>query len=548
MKFLRVWLKQIGFSVVNRRGSEKAPMRLPLLLGISLLLTPLAARADLSPFQDTLFGNGSAGPYQLSWQHIPGQLVSISKGGQNLVLALDYTVDADSGNVSFTHPLAVGTVLVAKYQYDTGLSTHVPQSTSVPLSYNMTAAKQTNLFISGAFQNSDQPQADPLAHLNMGIKSAIQGVHGTSVSGQMLYSAGPTGQAGGADRSAASVDARTDAGRNLHLSMNWYRAGNNFDSSAASGLTPGASHLQLGANGALSKQVQASVAHTEDQSPGQTHTSDNLNVTAAPAKNLQIGATMTTQDEINKTASINAQAGVTKQISMSASASQTVQGDNSSNQQQVGVNLNPSDKVQLSTSVVTNKGNDTTTQAASVSATVKPVNAVRVDATFVDRSTDQDDTNASHFLDTTSATLTLSPVKALSVIGRYGQNVADGSGNAQPVLLRGLGLQSTLGCLTVQGGYDWSEATNTSLVSTQLSLGIGMRVCGTFLNAGYVQNVASASTPTAQTTQTYTVSLSHSVSDRVSLSVNGSLSQQAIQGSTQPAPNLTTSANIGVKF
>ena len=523
-------------------------MRLPLLLGISLLLSAPAARADLAPCEDTLLGNGSTGPYQLSWQHIPGQLVSVSEGGQNLVLALDYSVDPDSGSVSFTHPLPAGTPVAVKYQYDPALSNRVQHSMSVPLAYNMTAARQTDIFLSGAIQNSDQSQSDGLAHLNLGVKSAIQAAHGTAISGQMLYSAVPAGQASGAqDRSAASLDARTDAGRNLHLSMDWSRAGDKFDNSSG-GLAPGTAHLQIGANGALSSQLQASAAHVEDQSAGQTHTSDNLNLTAAPAKNVQIGAAMSTQDLVNKTSSINAQAGVTREISVSASASQSVQGDNSSNQQQIGVNLKPSDKVQVATSVVTNKANDVTTQATSVSATVKPIDALRVDATYIDRSTDQQDTNASHFLDTTTAQVTLSPIKAISVFGKYGQNVADGSGNAQPVMLRGLGLQSTLGCLTVQGGYDWSQATDTSLVSTQLTLGIGMRVCGTFLNAGYVQSVASAATPAALSTQTYTVSLSHSVSDRVSLSVNGSLSQQAVQGPTQPSANLTTSANIGVKF
>lgn len=528
--------------MISRRSSFAA------IITLVAFLAP-AAHADLAPFQESLLGNGTAGPYQLSWQQIPGQLLTVSKGGQNLVLGLDYNVDAGGGTITFTQALPADATAFVHYQYDTVTSVRVQRPISLPLSYNLEANQQTDLFMTGALQNTGETTGNGLAHLNLGVKSALQAANGTTFKAQMLYSAVSPGQAptGAADRSGASVDAQTNAGKNVKLTMNWSRAGDQFDSAGTSGLATGASHFQVGANGTISKQMSASMTQSQDETNGVSHTTNNLSVTAAPDPKLKLNATVNTVDETNRTSSLNAQAGVTKTVSLSASVSQAQAGGDHSNQQQVGVNLTPSDKVQVSTNLTTKKNADVTSQATAVNATVLPVKVVRVEAGYVDRSTSPNDTDFHNSLDTTTAKVTVSPVKALSVVGQYGQNTADGSGMPQPVVLRGLGLQSTLGSFTLQGGYNWSQATDTSLISTQLSLGVGMKLASLAVNANYTGCVASASTPTEQTTQTYTLSVSHSLSDRLSLSVNGSVSQ-AVQGTGVTASNVTTTANLGMKF
>ena len=525
-------------------------MRLQKLLGFAALLMPGAAHAAVLPFNESIIGNGSAGPYQLTWQHISPQFVVVSQGGQNMVPGLDYTVNGDGGAVQFTRPLPKDSTLFVSYNYDSDHSNRIVRPISMPLSYSLEAARQTNVFVAGSLQNSGRNMSDGLSHLNVGMKSSIQGANGTTVNGRILYSAVPkAGQSSGAsDRSGMAIDAQTNAGKNVHMTMNWSRAGEQFDNAGADGLAPGTGHLQVGISGALTKELSASMTQTQDDVRGKTQTTNTLNVAAKPTDKISLSANVNSVGDTNRTSTLSAQAGITKEVSVTASATQTQNGDNHSNQQQVGVDLKPSDKLQVSTAVVTHDENSITTQVAAVNATIKPLDNVRVDAGYIDRSTDADDTNTAHSLDTKRAQLTLTPVRTLSLTGQYVENGADGGGNPQPTLMRGLGLQSSLGSLTLRGGYNWLQATNTSLVTTQMTLGLGLRLSRMTLSADYTGNVASASTPSEQANQNYNLSVSHSVNDRLLISVNGSLQQSAIAGTGQTASNVTTTANLGLKF
>jgi len=133
-------------------------------------------------------------------------------------------------------------------------------------------------------------------------------------------------------------------------------------------------------------------------------------------------------------------------------------------------------------------------------------------------------------------------------MGKYGQNVDDGSGNPQPLVLHGVGVQSTMGALSVQTGCNWTQSTTTPSTTTQLTVGLGVHVGHTAVSANYSGSVATCPSQTAQQTQTYTVSLNHSLTNRVVLSVNGSVTQASIPNSTQSSQNFSTTANLGIKF
>src|SRR5438105_3797766 len=68
--------------------------------------------------RELLFGNGTGGPYPLSWtQVVPGtEAVRVDRRPAHY--GLDYLLDYPRGTVQFTRPLARGSVAEVEYRYD----------------------------------------------------------------------------------------------------------------------------------------------------------------------------------------------------------------------------------------------------------------------------------------------------------------------------------------------------------------------------------------------------------------------------------------------
>jgi len=510
------------------------------ILALFLLLSACsAAHAVMLPVQDCLIGNGTTGPYRLSWENISPLMVCVSVNNQNMAVGLDYTVNGDAGTVTFLLPVPASSAMVVQYDCDPSQSTRVTSDGSIPLQLNYAASQQSSLFLQGALQGEGAPE------LNLGIRT-IQSAKDAGLTGQFLYSAvAPQGSDMG-NSFAAILHAQADPNKETHFSLDWSDAGSHFINAGAGSVTPGDDHFVVVAKEDISKQVTATVTNTQDDTNGVIQATNVVNVAATPDPHLKILGSVTDAGSNNEVASINAQDGVSKTVTMTESTVQTDQPANHNLTQQIGVNVTPSKVLQVQGSV--SAATDQSATVASVSTTYQPVTQIKVDAGYEDRNAASSDTNPQHFLDTTRVALTITPAKNLIVTGKYGQNVDDGSGNPQPIVLRGVGIQSNMGKLSLQSACNWTQSTTTPLLTTEFSVGLGMHLGHTAVSANYDGSVSAAPAQSAQQTQTYTLSLNHSLTNRVSLSVNGSVTQASVPNTCQVTENYSTTANLGIKF
>src|SRR5579872_2530735 len=96
-------------------------------------LKPAVAQSGLMTQNDVIVGNGTPGPYSLTWKNITSQTVAISEAGSSLVTAVDYTVDPLQGQVTFSHPLADKAIAVAAYQYDPATAQRTSSQVVLPV-------------------------------------------------------------------------------------------------------------------------------------------------------------------------------------------------------------------------------------------------------------------------------------------------------------------------------------------------------------------------------------------------------------------------------
>jgi hypothetical protein len=543
----------------------------------------------------------------LSWQHVNPLLVSVDVNNQPVACGLDYTVNGDSGTVTFATPIPLNSSVTVSYDYDTLRSTKTSSgSANIPLQLNYAASEQSSLFLQGSLQKQG------MSKLNLGMKTT-ETLGSLGMNGQFMYSALSNGGSDAADRFAAILHSALTPDSRTHITMDWTDAGKNFDNSGNSAIAAGDNHIQIAATETLSKQLTTSDTAVQDirngvtqstntlsiaaapdkhvsflvtqkdtdSSNGPKQSTDVITVTAAPAKNLNMTATQTDTSSSNgpdqstnvvavnatpdphlkiganlidtstgsQTASVNAQAGLSKEVNVTASAAQSDQPTDHNTKQNIAVNIVPNNNLQVAGAVSTVTDNAVTAQVTSVSTSFQPISQIKVDAGYEDRNASANDTNAQHFLDTTRVQVTITPAKDLSLTGKYGENVDDGGGNPQPQILHGVSVQSKVGSVSLQSGCNWTQSTTTTpLSTTQLNVGVGVHMGHSAISANYTGSVVESPSQSTQQTQTYTLSFNHSLTNKIQLSVNGSMTQATTPNSCQISQNYTTTANLGMRF
>lgn len=566
--------------------------RTALLTTLGLLLT-LPGACAAPPVQDICFGNGTPGPFSLSWKHLTPGTESVSVNGLPQLRGLDYTLDADNGVVTFARALPARSVAAVTYEPDPAQAQRSDNGRTIPLSVDLLRGEH-GYFSFNALGKQGQ---DTSGNLTLGVGAGWQGGRNAQVSSHFFYTpvtAALSDRSAEADspakRMGLSVAGSTTAANWALFSFGFARAGVGLENAGDDSLRAGQQLFTLSSRLAPAKTVQAQVSFRQSSPTDGPHagttTDTSVALTVTPSDKTQIGASLaqsgTGASGMTQTQGLTVDAHPTTALEVSASydgkdapgtagdsqtlnlktvltpaktvsvetwAGQSRLGTATTNQQSVQLSLTPRPTVQLGAGLaLRQKGtggspDSLSTAVASVNGTLRPLSFVEFSGSYKSRMAPAKDTDIGDLFDTGAARVALSPFKSLRLVGTYAQNPDDDSDALQRLSRKGLGLETTFGALGLSGGYDWSRRYDAPDVEETIHADLGLRFSpATQLTFGF-QTRQNALDPSTSQSVAYTVGFTHSLGDRFSLSLNGKRQQ-----SSASASDYNASANLGMKF
>ena len=559
------------------------------LLAASLLCLALVrpCRADTPSVQDVCIGNGSPGPYTLSWKHVRIGTEAVQVNGLPQMRGLDYTLDADDGTLTFTRDLSAQTAIAITYQRDPNQAERNGQGQTIPLSVDLLRGEHGYFSFNALGKPGDTDRGD----LTLGMGFGLSGGAGTQVSTRFFFA--PVTADGGAasawQRTGLTVGGSAKTGEWGLFSFGLARAGVSLGDAGESGPQAGQESLTLGSRLTLIKQVQAKfdyeAARPTEGSAAQGTAKTGFDVTVTPSDKTQMQASVgqsaagtggttqaldlsaTTQatDKMQVSASYdgkNAPGTASdsqvialktvlkpgKTFSLETDAGRTTLGTATTDQQAVSMTLTPRETLQLNAGLsLRQKGvagaNSVGTAVASVSGTMRPLSFLEFSGSYKSRMAPDTDTDVNDTFDTSAAKVSLSPLKSVHFVGTYAQNPDDDQSVLQRLAKKGVGLETSLGALGLSGGYDWCRHYDSLDVEETIHADLGLRFsAATQLKIGF-QTQQNRLDAQAQPDTAYTVGFTHSLGDRFSLALNGKRQQSAAA-----QPDYDASANLGMKF
>lgn len=552
------------------------------------LLTP-AARADTTRVSDVCVGTGAAGPYTLSWTKVLPGTETIQVNGIPQMRGLDYAVDADKGTVTFTRPLPAQSVAAVTYLHDDGAGQRNTVNRTIPLSMDLVRGDKGYFSLSALGK-----QSDSAGNVTLGIGAGLSGGQNAQISSRLMFSpvtaAGDTASAD--KRLGLALSGSANASNWGQFSLGLSRVGSGVQDTGSADAAIGQQRLSLRGLLTPTRQLRAEVRFDQSRladnsdaptttntalaltmtptsrtnlaaSLAQTATGENgqtqtvgLSIDTRPADTLKISAAFSGKDApggASDTQAVSLKTVLTpaKTLSLETAAGQSRTASSLTDNQSVKVTLNPFTAVQLNagltlqqTAAVGTDASPLATSVASVGGTLRPVSFLELSGTYKSRSASAADTNINDLFDTSTARVAFKPMSGFSVVGTYALNPDDGGTTLQRQARRGLGLETHLGALGLSGGCDWTQGYDTPTDQQTVRANLGLRFsAATQLLVGYqctqdlLQSAASPATA-------YTIGFTHSLGDRLSLSVNG----KRIQDASAANADYNASANLGIKF
>ncbi len=558
-------------------------------IALLILLLARSGAALTPPVQDVCLGNGTSGPYTLSWNHIEPGTETVQINGLTQMRGLDYTLDTDSGAITFTRDLPARSAAQVTYDLDPVQSQRSNAGQTIPLSVDLLRGQHGYFSFNALGKSGDSAKSD----LTVGVGMGWNGGANTQLSTRFFYapvSAAPDAATESpAKRMGLAVAGSAGAGQWGLFSFGFARAGVSLGDTSDSSLQAGQQTLTLGSRLTPAKQVQADFQFTQsqptDDPSAKTTDKTSLALTVTPSDKTQVQANLaqsetggsgttqtlnlsasaqpTAQMQVNATydgknapgAAEDSQAIALKTVltpgktlSLETDAAHSQVGTATTNQQAVSVTLTPHAAIQLYAGLALRQtdapGSDPLgTAVASVSGSLRPVSFLEFSGSYKNRMAPATDPDVNDQFDTSTAKVALSPLKTVHLVGTYAQNPDDDSAALQRLAKRGVGLETSLGALGLSGGYDWARHYDSPDVEQTVHADLGLRFsAATNLTVGFQtrQNALAASTPPDTA---YTVGFTHTLGDRFSLSLNGKRQQTAAA-----QPNYDASANLGMKF
>ncbi len=551
---------------------------------------PSACRADTPPVQDIFVGGGTPGPFALSWNNVQLNTETVAVNQQAQLRGLDYTLDADAGTVTFTHPLPASAAIEVTYSTLPSVSQRTGRQQTVPLSVDLLRDQHGYFSLDAlgtAAGNSD--------NLTVGAGLGWHGGANDQISSRFVYTpiaASASGTAPAGDRTGISLSGTAGAGQWGVFSAGFSRAGAGADTGSDSSFQSGREVVTLGSTLTPSKTIQARLSFSRSDALNST-----TNASDAASTSLALALTVTPTDKTKvqadlaetsagangtlQTTAVSVDTQATKSLAVSAdfhdqnqpgmagdsrtlslktvltpsntyslqtSADQSHLGTATTDQQSVTLALNPKSTVQLSAGFSMrqklSEGADTVqTSEATAYGSLHPLPMLEITGSYKSRLAPASDTNPKYF-DTSAAQVAFTPIKTFKLTGTYSQNPEDGTDTLQHLARRGVGLETSFGALGLSGGCDWSRTYGTPDAQETIHAALGLRFSNaTQLSVTYQtqQDRLDASVPLATA---YTVGFTHTLGDRFSLSLTGKRQQSA----TAASPNYNAAASLGMKF
>ncbi len=227
-------------SVLSQNSASDIPInRLSAVGGGVSSLLSIFDRPNLTQ-SDILFGNGTSGPYRLSWKGIHTGTETVWKESIRLHRDADYIFDYDSGSISFSAPLLSGQLIRIVYRCDRPVSIPNPPSAGSPLQMDIyrSGANQVTLrtfSMAGQGAGGSQSPVATLQYLS-GLKLSPQ----SSINSSLYFDL-----RGGdlLDRSGFKLSESSKM-KSAEFGLKYQRAGNEFVQGDLSGLHAGEQQIE----------------------------------------------------------------------------------------------------------------------------------------------------------------------------------------------------------------------------------------------------------------------------------------------------------------
>jgi hypothetical protein len=188
--------------------------------------------------EDFIFGQSIKGPYTLGWKGLRAGSESVYRDGVPLAAGKDYTLDANTGSITFAQPIAPQQLVKVTYQTVPGLALQNNPLVMIPLSWKLYQSGKSALTFNTLFKGSsgagDTSNNELLSSLSFAGSTRMLS-SSTLTSGLYLDLKGGRWQ----DRSALSFGEKTHFTL-ADLAINFSRAGAQFKPNAGAPPVTGA--------------------------------------------------------------------------------------------------------------------------------------------------------------------------------------------------------------------------------------------------------------------------------------------------------------------
>ena len=537
--------------------SRKRKFSLTALAVVAALTAPHPVWAEARQTQDFFVGNGTVGPYTLSWKNILSGTETVKVNETPLAWGVDYTLDPAAGTLTFAHPLPAQAGATIQYGYDTKQAQAQGGGLSMPLTF----ALNENLAVSGIYSHSATDGAKPGA-LNMGLDGGWQGANDSKLTTHLLFAPAMTGAdakdaPNGLARLGFAANGQTNIGKPLQISFGFSHAGQGVGTLGSDNWKAGLQKMNLNAAFNPSHQVQATFGYlqtdaADGKSPAQSqinaalaltptdkmHLSTTLAETEgggkgavqtlsaaanfAPSKGATLDADFSQKnaaDKTNNDQSMNLKAALAgKNLSLVASAGQETVGDKNTVQTlNAAVSDKLGDKSELSASFAQKDSTDTSnnSQKIDLKAALGGKNmALTASAT-------QDSVGTNNTTQNLNAALSLKPMTGATLDATFAQKDAtDKTNNAASLDVKGTLTTGKVLSLTADAGQ--SSAGTQGTVQTLNATAVVKPVDKTELDAAFSQKLAPD-----QKDSTQALNLKAAIASGKPVSLTASLSQSS---------------------
>lgn len=166
-------------------------MRYPLaLFALLALFFAQTGAASALPTQDVCVGNGTPGPYALSWSHVLLGTEAVRINGLTQLRGLDYILDADTGAITFSRDLPAQSAAEVTYERDAVLSQRNGAGQAIPLSLDLLRGQHGYFALNALGKYGDNTQSG----LTLGMGMGLSGGPNTQLSTRFFIRRWPRGQ------------------------------------------------------------------------------------------------------------------------------------------------------------------------------------------------------------------------------------------------------------------------------------------------------------------------------------------------------------------